>query len=523
MNGWLELESDPGLFTLLVEDFGVEGVQVEEIYDLQKPFEGPIYGFIFLFRWMEERRARRKLSQEEESAVFDDKVINSMFFAQQVIPNSCATHALLSVLLNCENKVKLGSMLTQLKKFTSNMTPEDKGLAIGNMPDLSKAHNSHARREPSHIPEKQSAVSGGRTQETFHYVSFVPINGHLFELDGLKPYPIDHGAGEDWTEMFRRVITERLGIAAGIEPTTDIRFNLMAVVPDKEMLYQQKLNTLSANQKTLCSVLDKRMKAASSAALSFSSSSAAATAAAAAALASSSSSISGSLSSDEKPQKKIKLETPVSTTMMMTSCVVSMDSLISNDDVTMDVDTACANNNNNNNNNNNSAGSSSDRFVTCIKKELLSPEQQQQQQLDVVIDENIKMEDRLICLSLVEDKSSLEDIIAEHDGRRSAADKTLSNKELLSVLKRIEEEIETYKNAVKDEIEKKKKYRIDDRRRTHNYDEFICTFLTMLAEQGHLGKLVEEHLDTKKSKSGLSVNKLKTLNKKNKKKTKKKR
>ncbi|KAJ8958683.1 hypothetical protein NQ318_016409 [Aromia moschata] len=38
--GWLELESDPGLFSLLLEDFGVKGVQVEEIYDLNKPLEG---------------------------------------------------------------------------------------------------------------------------------------------------------------------------------------------------------------------------------------------------------------------------------------------------------------------------------------------------------------------------------------------------------------------------------------------------------------------------------------------------
>ena len=29
--------------------------------------------------------------------------------------------------------------------------------------------------------------------EVFHFVCFVPINGRLYELDGLKPYPVDHG------------------------------------------------------------------------------------------------------------------------------------------------------------------------------------------------------------------------------------------------------------------------------------------------------------------------------------------
>ncbi|CAH8473717.1 unnamed protein product [Heterobilharzia americana] len=54
---WLELESDPGLFTLLLEDFGVQGVQVEEIYDLSKPITEIVYGFIFLFHW---NKAKKK-------------------------------------------------------------------------------------------------------------------------------------------------------------------------------------------------------------------------------------------------------------------------------------------------------------------------------------------------------------------------------------------------------------------------------------------------------------------------------
>lgn len=73
-----------GLFTLLLEDFGVKGVQVEEIYDLQKSLEGPVYGFIFLFRWIEERRSRRKVVEQDESFVKDEEIVNNIFFVQQV-------------------------------------------------------------------------------------------------------------------------------------------------------------------------------------------------------------------------------------------------------------------------------------------------------------------------------------------------------------------------------------------------------------------------------------------------------
>ncbi|XP_038626951.1 ubiquitin carboxyl-terminal hydrolase BAP1 isoform X1 [Tachyglossus aculeatus] len=292
--GWLELESDPGLFTLLVEDFGktvhfvvrrgprcleacrvapaltplspsagVRGVQVEEIYDLQSKCQGPVYGFIFLFKWIEERRSRRKVSTlVDETSVIDDDIVNNMFFAHQLIPNSCATHALLSVLLNCSN-VDLGPTLSRMKDFTKGFSPESKGYAIGNAPELAKAHNSHARPEPRHLPEKQNGISAVRTMEAFHFVSYVPIKGRLFELDGLKVYPIDHGPwGEDeeWTDKARRVIMERIGLATAGEPYHDIRFNLMAVVPDRRMKYESKLHILKMNRQTVLEALQQLIR-----------------------------------------------------------------------------------------------------------------------------------------------------------------------------------------------------------------------------------------------------------------------
>ncbi|XP_044307185.1 ubiquitin carboxyl-terminal hydrolase BAP1 isoform X3 [Varanus komodoensis] len=259
--GWLELESDPGLFTLLVEDFGVKGVQVEEIYDLQSKCQGPVYGFIFLFKWIEERRSRRKVSTlVDETSVIDDDIVNNMFFAHQLIPNSCATHALLSVLLNCSS-VDLGPTLSRMKEFTKGFNPESKGYAIGNAPELAKAHNSHARPEPRHLPEKQNGISAVRTMEAFHFVSYVPIKGRLFELDGLKVYPIDHGPwaeDEEWTDKARRVIMERIGLATAGEPYHDIRFNLMAVVPDRRMKYESKLNILKMNRQTVLEALQQK-------------------------------------------------------------------------------------------------------------------------------------------------------------------------------------------------------------------------------------------------------------------------
>ncbi|XP_071545074.1 ubiquitin carboxyl-terminal hydrolase calypso isoform X2 [Panulirus ornatus] len=255
-DGWLELESDPGLFTLLLEDMGVRGVQVEEIYDLQKSFEGKVYGFIFLFRWIEERRSRRKVVENTDNYVQDEAIVNNMFFAQQMVPNSCATHSLVSVLLNC-SALDLGPTLSRLKVHTIGMNSENKGWAIGNTPELANAHNSHAAPQARRRPDKTPGVptsSRMSNAETFHFVSYVPVSGRLFELDGLKPFPIDHGPwleGEDWTEKFRRVITERLGIATGGEPYHDIRFNLMAVVPDKITAYRRKLAALRRNRETI--------------------------------------------------------------------------------------------------------------------------------------------------------------------------------------------------------------------------------------------------------------------------------
>ena len=62
-------------------------------------------------------------------------------------------------------------------------------------------------------------------------------------------FTLDHGpVSEDWTEKFRQVITDRLGIATGGEPYHDIRFALMAVVPDRRRDCYKRLEMLKTNR-----------------------------------------------------------------------------------------------------------------------------------------------------------------------------------------------------------------------------------------------------------------------------------
>lgn len=78
-------------------------------------------------------------------------------------------------------------------------------------------------------------------------------------------------------------------------------------------------------------------------------------------------------------------------------------------------------------------------------------------------------------------------------------------RDMNSLLKNLEAEILVNEQSLNDENEKRNMFKVDDCRRTHNYDEFICTFLQMLAHQGALAELVSQSI-SRKSSGGSSNN-----------------
>jgi ubiquitin carboxyl-terminal hydrolase L5 len=227
---WCLIESDPAIFTEMLQTLGCSAVELSEVYSLDDyslADLGRVHGLIFLFKWVSQIQQDHALKKEP---LAEDAIPETLFFAHQVTTNACATQAILSVVLNAElSDEELGDSLKDFKGFTASFPPNLKGVAISSSEDIKSAHNAFSRQD--------SFLSDGKIHfknddaEAFHFVAYIPKDGKVYELDGLQRGPIVIGTIEDdnnWLTQARAAIQERMN-----QGGDHIKFNLMAVIQDK--------------------------------------------------------------------------------------------------------------------------------------------------------------------------------------------------------------------------------------------------------------------------------------------------
>lgn len=85
---------------------------------------------------------------------------------------------------------------------------QSRGLALSNSDPIRTLHNSFSR---PNLMEMEHPRAG--KEDAYHFVTYVPVNGSVYELDGLRSDPVCVGAipeGKDWLDVVHGTLSERI-------------------------------------------------------------------------------------------------------------------------------------------------------------------------------------------------------------------------------------------------------------------------------------------------------------------------
>lgn len=248
MSGWNTIESDAGVFSKLASDLGAEGIQFEDVPYVDYITEelSPLLrGIIFLFPFKSELYSSKMDSPLQGSYIREYKGI---FFSQQTVQNACATQAVLNCLFNLAIQnpglISLGEELSQFYDFIKDLDdPAMIGDIIGSSDLIRTVHNSFTPPNPFEFTENIRRPR--ESDDVFHFVTFVPLNGRIYELDGLQPSPIDHGPYTNFPMAVTELLKDRLQkmMQMGME-----KFNIIGVIRDKLAYLQEQLENDSLSE-----------------------------------------------------------------------------------------------------------------------------------------------------------------------------------------------------------------------------------------------------------------------------------
>ncbi|KAG6821018.1 hypothetical protein H0H93_007908 [Arthromyces matolae] len=236
-SGWQLTESDPSVFTELLKTLGVPLI-VDDLYSLDPETLAslqPLHALIFLFKWIPSS------AETAQAGQYDTDFPG--FFAHQVVNNACATLAVLNAIGNIP-LLPTGPQLAELNNFTAGMDPQTRGMVITSADWLREAHN--ALSPPSAVSLDGLGLPR-KSEDAYHFVVYLPIMGAVYELDGLKEFPVRHReyeeAGEGWLKAAREVIENRIATY----PAGALEFSLLALREDPLPSLQARLQELQSS------------------------------------------------------------------------------------------------------------------------------------------------------------------------------------------------------------------------------------------------------------------------------------
>lgn len=224
----LPMESNPETMTKYLQKLGVSarwrmvdvmGLEGEDLQWVPQP----VLAVILLFPLSEAYEQHRR-EQETDIKTKGTEPPEGVFHLKQILSNICGTVALVHSVANNIPNIELNEGL--LKSFLSEAEGLDslaRGALLENSVSILNAYKDVVKSDGAEGEDGSAPVNN-------HFVSFVHKDGALFELDGRKDFPINHGPTtperllKDAAKICREFIAR--------EPD-NIGFNVVALVPSQ--------------------------------------------------------------------------------------------------------------------------------------------------------------------------------------------------------------------------------------------------------------------------------------------------
>lgn len=151
----------------------------------QEMLPQPVLGIMLLY---EQSPVQVDFKKQQEETLNPEAVSKDVFYMKQFAHNACGTIALFHIIINALNQypdiVNPNSYLLKFRDEAMEKDPKARGEIFEKSSDIKSEHKSASQ-------EGQSQV---QAQVDSHFIAFIQKDGSLWEMDGLKKCPVNHGA-----------------------------------------------------------------------------------------------------------------------------------------------------------------------------------------------------------------------------------------------------------------------------------------------------------------------------------------
>jgi len=225
---WLPLESNPVLMTKYIAGLGVSSMfGFNEVMgvdpDLLAVVPQPVYAVLLCFPVSQ---ASEKHREEEEARIAKDGQPDSknVYHMLQTVGNACGTIGLVHAVLNNRDMLDLDKhkFFAKFYSETKSMSASERAAALEANTDIEVTHQAVANDS-----EAKSRLDNA-SNVNLHFIAFVCVDGHMWELDGRKKRPICHGKSSLQTLLYDAVgaISQFMS-----RDSKELRFNMAALTP----------------------------------------------------------------------------------------------------------------------------------------------------------------------------------------------------------------------------------------------------------------------------------------------------